>query len=141
MEMPDETPPSLTVEEEAAIREIAAQVPLATRLAFEAAFSAWRETWRNPDVALSSNPARVTAVPEFQTLLEMGSSILPLVAAQLTDPSLFFALQLYDELQRRYGGAPGRAQIVGYGPSDPLVLEGEQGRCVRTLRVWLAALS
>lgn len=141
MVMPDETLPSLTMEEEAAIRETAAQVPLPTRLAFEAAFSAWRDTWRNPDVALSSNPATVMAVPEFRTLLEMGASILPLVVAQLMDPSLFFALQLYDELQRRYGGPVGRAQIIGYGPSDPQILEGEQGRCVRTLRVWLAAHS
>jgi len=129
---------ALTPEEEAKVREKAANVSADARLAFEVAFSAWEQSWRRGEVIFSSNPETLKTVPEFRVLLVMGSPIIPLVVEKLTHPKNFFALQLYDELQGRYEGARGREAVVSYTPSDPYILEGEQGRCVRTIRRWLA---
>jgi hypothetical protein len=97
---------------------------------FEETYQAWKETWNNPLIAASSNPAARTHTPEFLELISLGSDIVPLLMEKLTDPDEFFALQAVDRLIRP-------EYVISKQPDDPSVLLGEQGRAFETLRQWI----
>ena len=118
------------------IESVISEMDKQTVSEFEARFSVWAQTWRSPYTAHLSNPAFVKENKEFVELLKMGTSILPLVVEKLTDPKNFFALQLYDSLQLKSE----KAMIVHIDPDDVAMLEGEQGRAVRTVEQWVSSL-
>jgi len=121
----------LTATQKRILREQRTRVPAELRAAFDAAFSAWQETWFRGGLAMSSDPHTRTVGKEFDALVALGPEILPLVVGALADPENFMALQLYDAIQ------PDDRLVVQYGPEDERILEGEQGRARRAVQGWL----
>jgi hypothetical protein len=101
------------------------------RAAFQAAFRAWKETWFSGGLSISSDPSMRAVGKEFDDLIALGPTIIPLVVEKLADPENFLALQLYDAIQ------PNEHLIVQYGPGDERISEGEQGRALRVVQTWL----
>jgi hypothetical protein len=122
----------LTAAEKKALRDQVNSVPTEMRAAFEAAFSAWKDTWFSGGLAISSNPHTRAVGTEFDALIALGPAILPLVIEKLADPENFLALQLYDAMQ------PNERLIVQFEPEDERILEGEQGRARRVVHAWFA---
>ena len=123
--------PSLTAAQKKALRDERNKAPADVRVAFDTAFDTWKSTWFSGGLAMSSDPGSRAVGKEFDTLIAMGPTILPLVVEKLADPEIFMALQLYDTIQ------PDEHLIVQYGPEDERILEGEQGRARRVVQTWL----
>ncbi|MFI5458680.1 MAG: hypothetical protein ACHRXM_24890 [Isosphaerales bacterium] len=121
----------LTATQKKILRDQRTRVPAELRAAFDAAFSAWQETWFRGGLAMSSDPHTRIVGKEFDALVALGPEILPLVVGALTDPDNFMALQLYDAIQ------PNDRLVVQYGPEDERIVEGEQGRARRAVQGWL----
>jgi hypothetical protein len=83
-------------------------------------------------LAISSDPHSHAVGREFDTLVALGPSILPLVVEALAEPDNFIALQLYDAIQ------PDQKLVVQFEPDDRKILEGEQGRARRVVQHWLS---
>ena len=94
---------------------------------FEEAFAAWKRTWSQPHIAISSSADSVTHSAEFQRLVALGADAIPAVVEKLIEQDNFFALQLYDRLQIR------RHLTVPIDPASAQIFEGEQGRARRTV--------
>lgn len=107
-----------------------ARLPADLRTAYATAFAAWKASWYSGGRAVSSDPHTRAVGGEYDALVALGSSILPLVVESLADPENFFALQLYDALQAD------DKLVVQFEPGDERLLEGEQGRARRTVQVW-----
>jgi len=122
----------LTGGEKKVLREQLNEVSTEMRAAFDAAFSAWKDTWFSGGLAISSNPHTRAVGAEFDRLIALGPAILPLIIEQLADPENFLALQLYDAMQ------PSERLLVQFGPADERILEGEQGRARRVVHAWFA---
>lgn len=88
-------------------------------------------TWFSGPLAISSDPSSRAHSPEFQSLVELGQQILPLVIEKLADPANFLALTLYDTIQ------PAQTLIVQYDPDDDRILGGEQGRARAVVEAYL----
>ncbi|MBX6311873.1 MAG: hypothetical protein IRY99_02970 [Isosphaeraceae bacterium] len=114
------------------LEEQARRVPANLRKRFESAFAAWKAAWNRGGLAFHSDPRTRAVGKESDRLITMGPAILPLVVEKLADPENFFALQLYDALQRDPN------LVVHIPPDDPRILEGEQGRARRVVQAWLA---
>jgi hypothetical protein len=108
------------------------KVPEQVRHTFEDAFVAWKNTWFSGGLAISSNPHTRAVGKEYDALIALGPTILPLVVEKLADPENFLALQLYDALQ------PSERLLVQFEPDDERILEGEQGRALRVVQAWFA---
>ena len=115
-----------------ALRAERERVPEGVRTAFEDAFAAWKRTWFSGGLAVSSNPHTRAVGREYDTLIALGPTVLPLVVEKLADPENFLALQLYDALQ------PNEKLLVQFEPDDERILEGEQGRARRVVQAWFA---
>ncbi len=100
---------------------------------FKTKFSRWVKTWNAPQTAHLSDPSFVRHNNEFADLVALGEAIIPLVIEKLTDPDNFFALQLYEALKPDSDAAALRSS----DEEEELILEGEQGRAVRTVEEWL----
>jgi hypothetical protein len=122
-----------TARERTALKSIAAEVDAKTRQAFQTAFAAWKKTWFEGGLAISSDPHTRTVGREFDALVALGPRILPLLVESLADPDNFLALQLYDALQ------PNPKLIVQFEPDDERILSGEQGRAQEVVKQWLAS--
>jgi hypothetical protein len=122
----------LTAGERKLLRDQISNVPADSRTAFETAFSAWKETWFSGGLAINSNPHSRAVGNEFDALIALGPSILPLLIEKLADPENFLALQLYDAMQ------PNEHLLVQFEPDDERILEGEQGRARRVVQAWFA---
>ena len=109
-----------------------AAIPTKVQTAFEAAFSAWKDTWFSGGLAVSSDPQTRAVGSEFNALIALGPAILPLLVEKLADPENFLALQLYDSMQ------PDEKLLVQYEPDDERIVEGEQGRARRVVQAWFA---
>ena len=107
-----------------------AAIPAKVRNSFDAAFSAWKNTWFSDGLAISSDPHTRAAGRDFESLVALGPTILPLVIEALADPDNFFALQLYDVMQTDAN------LLIQYEPDDERILEGEQGRAYRVVQAW-----
>jgi len=123
---------TITAKERGALKSIAADVDAKTKRAFETDFPAWKKTWFEGGLAISSDPHTRTVGREFDALVALGPKILPLVVERLADPDNFLALQLYDTLQTN------SKLIVQFEPDDERVLSGEQGRALEVVKQWLA---
>jgi outer membrane protein assembly factor BamB len=115
-----------------ALDEEREKVPQEVRVAFELAFSVWKNAWFGGGLAMSSNPHTRAVGKEYDALIALGPLILPLVVDKLADPENFLALQLYDALQ------PSEKLLVQFEPDDERILEGEQGRAQRVVQAWFA---
>jgi hypothetical protein len=127
------TTATVTTKERSALKRIASEVDAESRLAFRAAFAAWKKTWFEGGLAISSDPHSRAVGREFDALVAFGPKILPLVVETLVDADNFLALQLYDVLQ------PDQHLIVQYEPDDERILGGEQGRAAEVVRHWLVS--
>ncbi|KAI1277941.1 hypothetical protein F5Y07DRAFT_77974 [Xylaria sp. FL0933] len=67
---------------------------------FEMRFSAWQATWYSDTTSPGSSAQARCDVAEFERLLEMGTTIIPLVVYKLLDPYNFTAVFLYNALER-----------------------------------------
>ena len=128
------TDPTLTNEEIMLIDRIVASLPEGLKVEFNKTFQAWKEDWRtNPKTMVSSNTNDAKSLDTYPPLKQMGVKILPLIIKELTKKDNFFALVLYDDLQQD------ESKKIDY--KDPeqrkFILEGEQGRVVRTVKLWL----
>lgn len=131
--MSDKTSKSyLTSHQKKILRDQRSAVPTDLRAAFNAAFSAWKETWFRGGLAFESNPHTRGVGEEFDALIGLGPRILPLVVEALADPDNFLALQLYDAIQ------PDDKLVVHFDAQDERILEGEQGRARRVVQAWFA---
>ena len=101
---------------------------------FERQFASWKKTWGGEDLAHLSDPYCVTRNKEFGALKAMGSEILPLVVQKLAVQDNFFALQLYEAVEKDAD------MVVVVDPGDDAILEGEQGRARRTVERWISRL-
>lgn len=111
-------------------------VGIKTIIEFDEKFEKWKRTWNQDSIKLSSNPADRMRSTEYQELYQMGDVILPLVVQQLfLYPEDFFALQLYDNLQK-----DNNLKVIYKGPRDLQILEGEQSRANRTTKLYIESL-
>ncbi len=124
---------TLTAKERSTLKSIAAEVDARTKQAFQSAFAAWKKTWFEGGLAISSDPHTRTVGREFDALVALGPKILPLLVERLTEPDNFLALQLYDTLQ------PSPKLIVQFEPDAERILSGEQGRAQEVVKQWLAS--
>jgi len=124
---------TLTAKERSTLKSIAAEVDARTKQAFQSAFAAWKKTWFEGGLAISSDPHTRTVGREFDALVALGPKILPLLVERLTEPDNFLALQLYDTVQ------PSPRLIVQFEPDDERILSGEQGRAQEVVKQWLAS--
>jgi hypothetical protein len=122
----------LSAAQKRALKEECQKVPEELRTAFARAFAAWKATWFGGGLVFSSNPHTRAVGKEYDALIALGPSILPLVIEQLADPENFLALQLYDAIQ------PNDKLLVQFEPDDERILEGEQGRAQRVVQAWFA---
>jgi hypothetical protein len=99
---------------------------------FEDAFEAWKRTWFEGGLAISSVPQTRAVGRGFDALVALGSKILPLLVEKLVDPDNFLALTLYDAIQ------PNDKLVVQFTAGHERVLEGEQGRARRVVHAWFA---
>ena len=102
---------------------------------FESLIAAWKnEINTNPKTMFSSSTLDYKQLPQFKSLQEMGSVIIPLIMEKLLDEENFFMLPLYGTLQ-----LDSNLKIV-YNKNDRKCLEGEQNRARRTVRMWVNSL-
>jgi hypothetical protein len=108
-----------------------------TRLRFEELFEKWKSNWFTGDFRFSSDTNDMVNVDGYNELLSMGTGIIPLVIGKLNEEGNFVALVLYDELQKD------GSLVIKYTNEDPLyiLLEGEQTRAKRTVKLWLSRLN
>lgn len=115
-----------------ALQEDVQKLPAQLRAAFDTAFNSWKKTWFSSGLAISSNPHTRAVGKEYDALIALGPTTLPLVVEKLADPENFLALQLYDALQSD------EKLLVQLEPDDERILEGEQGRARRVVQGWFA---
>lgn len=120
----------LTRDQSDALEREIGRLPANLRANYLTAFERWKATWFRGGMRFSSNPTDRRIGAEFDALIALGPTTLPMIVASLADPANFFALQLYDSLQ----SDPNRR--VHYDSNDERVMEGEQGRARRTVQVW-----
>lgn len=125
--------PQLTADEYAKIQRKVRNLPINTQKQFSMLYDTWKATWFAKPLSINSNPASRKNSQAYQDLLAMGQQILPLVASRMILPDNFFAIQLYDDLQKQ------SRLKVAYG-SDFDVLEGEAGRSAYTLKKYAQSL-
>lgn len=122
----------LTTSQRRALQKERERVPGEVRASFEQAFRAWKRSWFDGGLAVSSDPHARAVGKEYDALIALGPTILPLLIEELADPDNFLALQLYDAIQ------PDEKLILQFEPDDERVLEGEQGRAQRVVQGWFA---
>jgi hypothetical protein len=122
----------MNAEHNEALRKATAEVSREVRETFKEAFAAWKRSWFEGGLAISSDPHSRAVGREFDTLVALGPSILPLVVEALAEPDNFIALQLYDAIQ------PDQKLVVQFEPDDQRILEGEQGRARHVVQHWLS---
>jgi predicted RNA-binding Zn-ribbon protein involved in translation (DUF1610 family) len=99
---------------------------------FENAFKEWKDSWFQGSMMFSSDTRDRAKGKLFEKLLALSDKIIPLVIEKLIDPKNFIALTLYDSLQQH------PEYVVKYHDADSNLLEGEQARAQRTIRLWIS---
>lgn len=88
---------------------------------FDSLFFAWKHNWtNNPITMVSSNTYDARKLSEYPQLLALGEKSIPLLISKLMDEDNFFALVLYEEIQKvdslkpstTYGAEQDRAKEV-----------------------------
>jgi hypothetical protein len=122
----------LSKAEAAALKKEVLRVEPSMRREFQRRYTAWRKTWSEPHLAITSDPTSLRYSKEFADVTALGAEALPLVVEKLSRPAEFFALQLYDVLQTD------PSLRVDVDPGNEQIYEGEQGRAGRVVKHWLA---
>jgi len=118
--------PALTAEEHEALRQLSASVPDTVRRDFDERLTAWKRTWSQPRLAMSSDTRDYTQGPEFEALVGLGPAALPLALQEMaTTPDGFFLLAAVERWQNR-------DDLVATSEAAPL--ESQQSRARRVLR-------
>jgi hypothetical protein len=99
--VPDAAADQISIEQRSRLDAEIAGVPAELRTSFDELYRDWRRTWQRPDILVSSNSKAVKDSDEFRALASLGPKVLPLIVDKLLQPSEFFALQLYDTIERR----------------------------------------
>lgn len=121
-----------TREEMALIKGIIKEIPAATVSEFEKRFRAWKNNWLKGSMSSVSDPYARTKAEGYRELTSMGKEILPLLVNKLMDESNFLALPVYESLA-------GKKLSIAIDANDEKVLEGEQGRAYRTVKLYLGS--
>jgi hypothetical protein len=124
---------TVRIEEVCLVRSRAGRVDSSLCGRFEQAYAAWKRSWDDPLIAVSSAPGARATTPEFLDLIALGRAIVPLLMEKLTNPDDFFALVAVDQLCPELR--------IDKSLKDESILLGEQGRAVETLRHWLQAMN
>lgn len=92
---------------------------------FDSLFEAWKyEYFTNHETLLSSDTKKCRILKQYNSLLNMGEKIIPLLINKLENEENFFSLILYDDLQSN----PKLKCSYSKG--------GEQGRVNETIRLY-----
>lgn len=124
--VPDAAADQISIEQRSRLDAEIAGVPAELRTSFDELYRDWRRTWQRPDILVSSNSKAVKDSDEFRALASLGPKVLPLIVDKLLQPSEFFALQLYDTIERRPNLREENRDL------------GEQKRALATARRWLS---
>ena len=124
--VPDAAADKISIEQRSRLDAEIAGVPAELRTSFDELYRDWRRTWERPDILVSSNSKAVKDSDEFRALASLGPKVLPLIVDKLLQPSEFFALQLYDTIERRPNLREENRDL------------GEQKRALATARRWLS---
>lgn len=118
--------------EKQAIIDKAAKIDPTIRAKFNNVFEAWnKEILTNPKTKYSSSTQTYTILPQFKEMQAMGENIIPLIMEKLLDENNFILLPLYDAIQKN-------SQLkIRYREGDVKILEGEQNKAKRIIRLWL----
>jgi len=116
----------ISIEQRSRLDAEIAGVPAELRTSFDELYRDWRRIWQRPDILVSSNSKAVKDSDEFRALASLGPKVLPLIVDKLLQPSEFFALQLYDTIERRPNLREENRDL------------GEQKRALATARRWLS---
>ena len=122
----------LTAAQKKILRDLRKRIPPEVQSNYEAAFGAWKDSWFSGGLAFNSNPHFRAVGKEYDSLIALGPSIIPLLVESLAEPDNFLALQLYDAIQSN------DHLVVNIGPNDERIVEGEQGRARRVVQTWFA---
>lgn len=121
-----------TKEEVSIVRGLIKDIPAEKVKNFEAKFKAWKNSWHKGSLSSSSDPYARAATGEFRELTAMGKEIVPLLINKLMDESNFLALPAYEKLADK-------KLVISIDARDEKVLEGEQGRAYRTVKLYLGS--
>jgi hypothetical protein len=121
-----------TKEEIALIKGLVKAIPAARVADFEKNFREWKASWHKGSLSSSSDPYARAASGEFRKLTAMGKEILPLLVNKLMDESNFLALPAFEKLADK-------KLVISIDARDEKVLEGEQGRAYRTVKLYLGS--
>src|SRR5262245_60673876 len=83
----------LTPAQRKTLRDQRSRIPSELQAAFDTAFDAWKSTWFEGGLAISSDPHSRAVGKEFDALVALGPEILPLIIEALSEPENFLALQ------------------------------------------------
>jgi hypothetical protein len=122
-----------TKEEIAIIKELVKAVPAEITAEFEKKFRVWKNSWLSGSLSSASDPYARTKLAEYREIAAMGKEIIPLLVNKLMDESNFLALPAYENLV-------GKRLSIPIDSKDEKVLEGEQGRAYRTVKLFLSSL-
>lgn len=121
-----------TKEETALIKELVKAVPADTAAEFEKKFRAFKNSWFKGSLSSASDPYARAKSAEYREMTAMGKVIIPLLVNKLMDESNFLALPAYESLA-------GKRMSIPIDSRDEKVLEGEQGRAYRTVKLFLGS--
>ena len=90
--------PRLATAERSKLARTVAQIDPSVRKSFEATFAAWQQTWFAGVMAINSDSNARAKGPEFDALVQMGPSILPLVVREMIPQENHFVVHLFDAI-------------------------------------------
>jgi hypothetical protein len=121
-----------TREEIAIIRGLVKEVSPEIKAEFEKKFRTFKNSWFKGSLAAASDPYARNKTAEYREVAAMGKAIIPLLVNKLMDESNFLALPAYENLA-------GKRLSIPIDSKDEKVLEGEQGRAYRTVKLFLGS--
>lgn len=103
------------------------QIPQKTKADFNLLFCKWEKDCKtNSKVLLSSSLAERRKSKYYPQIVAMGEKIIPLVVEKMSDPNKFYAVLLYDDLQKDSS----KMKIAK-------VKTSEQERALELVKLWL----
>jgi hypothetical protein len=124
---------SLSEEETPALMQQVKKLNQEVKDLFEQKYAAWKQTWTQPAIQVSSNPNDYARSQEFNDLVAMGRDILPLLVEKMSNGREFLVLQAVEQLLPS-------SLIFRPAIDDPHIFGGEQLRAHMTAKRWLASL-
>ena len=115
-----------------AVTKAVKKVKASTVNNFNKLFEEWTEEIKSNSLTkYSSNTRDYAKLPQFEQMKAMGTEIIPLILEKMLNEKHFAILVLYDTIQNN------DKMKISYKNGDIEILEGEQNRARRTIRIWL----